>query len=58
MRFACNKFKFEDGVNWFGIALGGSIKKGQRQLNIQLDLWKYAVVFSVQQKGLKFKKGV
>lgn len=54
MKFACNTIKFNKGVHWFGISVGGSIKKGERQLNLQFDLFKWAVIFSIQQKGLKF----
>jgi len=56
MRFKCNAIKFNKGVNWFGVSIGGIGKKGERQLNLQFDLFKYAVIFSIQQKGLKFSK--
>lgn len=47
-------FKFNNGMTWFGISVGGSTKKGERQLNLQFDLFRWAVIFSIQQKGLKF----
>lgn len=58
MEITCDKYEFTDGVHWFGIAIGIGTKKGQRQLNIQFDLIKCAVVFSIHRKGLKFKRGV
>lgn len=60
MKIKCNVFKFSDGMHWFGISIGGSLEKGQRQLNIQFDLFNYGVIFSIQEKGLKFgiDKGV
>ena len=57
MKITCDKIKFNEGVNWFGISIGGSTKKGERQLNLQFDLFKYAVIFSIQEKGLKFTEG-
>ena len=58
MKFKCDVLKFDEGRTWLGVSIGGSLKKGSRQLNLQLDLFKRAVIFSIQQNGLKFTKGV
>lgn len=60
MKVRCNAFKFNEGVHWFGISIGGGLKKGERQLNLQFDLFNYGVIFSIQQNGLHFHvdKGV
>lgn len=57
MKFSCDKFKFSEGIHWFGVTFGVGTKRGERQLNIQFDLIKWGVIFSIHQKGLKFVKG-
>ena len=51
MKFACQTIKYNKGVYFIGASIGCDTKKIDRHLRLQLDLLKYAVVFTIRRRA-------
>ena len=48
MKFNCYSFKYNEGCVFLGMHIGASLKKEDRHLRLQLDLFKYGIVFIIR----------
>ena len=55
MKFRCNTIRYNDGVFFLGISMGVDTRKFDRHLRLQLDLFKWAVVFMIRLKNKESK---